>query len=186
MNVYLNDGAAEDGGHTRFYPPGVTPDEADARGAELADLAVAPRAGRAVLFRQPPEQDLLHDGERLRGGVKYLLRTDVMYRRRGASSEGSECAGASCPCERARAFGRAVEQLSPRARADCAGWAPTATVTAELEALEALVTGYNTKRPGVPRIASEVPPCLMAELDRLSRVEGLREWWTLDGIARQS
>ena len=40
-----------------------------------------PRAGRACVFRQPPDASYMHDGEELSGGVKYLLRTDVMYRR---------------------------------------------------------------------------------------------------------
>ena len=37
-------------------------------------------AGLALVFRQPPTARLLHDGQRVEEGVKYLLRTDIMYR----------------------------------------------------------------------------------------------------------
>ena len=47
--------------------------------------AVAPEAGHCLLFRQPPGYRLPHDGEEVKGGIKYLLRSDVMYRRVGAS-----------------------------------------------------------------------------------------------------
>ena len=76
VNCYLND--VIDGGATRFF---------DSRTDTEASYSVAPVAGRAVAFRQPPAVKLYHDGERLGSGVKYLLRTDVMYRRRGASQE---------------------------------------------------------------------------------------------------
>ncbi|KAK7235842.1 prolyl 4-hydroxylase alpha subunit [Aureococcus anophagefferens] len=75
VNIYLND--VVDGGRTRF--------EGGERGRErLVNLAVAPAAGRAVVFAQPSAgRYLYHDGEPLGSGRKYLLRTDVMYRRRG-------------------------------------------------------------------------------------------------------
>ena len=79
LNVYTNTVAAGDGGRTRFYPEGVGPSTAAQEA--LADVAVAPEAGLCCCFRQPPAAFLLHDGEELRGGVKYLLRSDVMYRR---------------------------------------------------------------------------------------------------------
>ncbi|KAH8076280.1 prolyl 4-hydroxylase alpha-subunit [Aureococcus anophagefferens] len=76
VNIYLND--VVDGGRTRF--------EGGERGRERpVRLAVAPAAGRAVVFAQPSAgRYLYHDGEPLGSGRKYLLRTDVMYRRRGA------------------------------------------------------------------------------------------------------
>ena len=70
VNVYLNGGF--EGGSTRFF--------ADSCGGRAEIFAVRPEAGKACVFRQPPEQAYQHDGERLRSGVKYLLRTDVMYR----------------------------------------------------------------------------------------------------------
>jgi prolyl 4-hydroxylase len=56
--VYLNEGFG--GGQTRFY-----------------DVAVTPKTGLALLF----QHFLLHEGSSVTSGVKYALRTDVMYRR---------------------------------------------------------------------------------------------------------
>ena len=79
VNIYLND--VVDGGRTRF--------EGGERGRDRpVRLAVEPRAGRAVVFAQPSAgRYLYHDGEPLGSGRKYLLRTDVMYRRRGGAAE---------------------------------------------------------------------------------------------------
>ena len=62
-----------EGGATRFYESSQAPEPA---------AAIEPEAGQCVVFRQPPHVSLNHDGERVRNGVKYLFRTDVMYRRR--------------------------------------------------------------------------------------------------------
>ncbi len=59
LMVYLNDGF--EGGTTRFLLEGVD---------------VAPRAGMALLFHH----HLLHEGAVVTAGVKYALRSDVMYR----------------------------------------------------------------------------------------------------------
>ena len=56
--VYLNDGFV--GGRTVFLDHGVE---------------VAPRAGLALLF----QHQLLHEGCEVEAGVKYVLRSDVMY-----------------------------------------------------------------------------------------------------------
>jgi predicted 2-oxoglutarate/Fe(II)-dependent dioxygenase YbiX len=45
------------------------------------DCAVAPKAGRALLFNH----HLLHEGARVHRGLKYALRSDLMYRRDGAA-----------------------------------------------------------------------------------------------------
>ena len=74
VNIYLNGGFS--GGATRFY------DGNGGRGSRAPIHSVQPTPGLACMFRQPPEQAYLHDGERLHTHVKYLLRTDVMYRRR--------------------------------------------------------------------------------------------------------
>ena len=62
---YLNDGY--EGGETEF--------EYVTEGT----LQITPRAGHALVFSHP----LLHRGAPVRGGTKYVLRTDVMYRRDG-------------------------------------------------------------------------------------------------------
>jgi hypothetical protein len=49
----------------------------------LLGLSLQPETGACLVFRQPPGACLLHDGEEVRAGIKYLLRTDVMYRRAG-------------------------------------------------------------------------------------------------------
>jgi predicted 2-oxoglutarate/Fe(II)-dependent dioxygenase YbiX len=59
--VYLN--AVEGGGATRF------PDH---------EVAFTPRPGAALLFNHM----LLHEGAPVTAGVKYAVRSDVMFRRR--------------------------------------------------------------------------------------------------------
>ncbi len=61
--VYLNDGY--EGGYTRFD----LPNSADA-------VVIEPKAGSALVFAHP----YLHEGQTVQSGVKYVLRTDVMYR----------------------------------------------------------------------------------------------------------
>jgi hypothetical protein len=66
--IYLNDDF--DGGATSFrYDYGGTSID----GA----LHVTPRRGMALLFHHP----ILHRGDPVAVGRKYVLRTDVMYRR---------------------------------------------------------------------------------------------------------
>ncbi|MBX7099271.1 MAG: 2OG-Fe(II) oxygenase [Myxococcaceae bacterium] len=64
--VYLNGGVS--GGETRFLDLGRD---------------VIPRAGRAVLFNHA----LIHEGREVKGGVKYAVRTDVMYRPLGRRAD---------------------------------------------------------------------------------------------------
>ncbi len=58
--VYLNDGF--EGGETIFPQEGRT---------------IVPRAGMALLF----QHRVLHEGAAVRSGVKYVLRSDLMYRK---------------------------------------------------------------------------------------------------------
>jgi hypothetical protein len=83
VNVYTNTVAVENGGKTRFFAEAEKyRQRARAHGDQHADLLLQPEAGLAALFLQSPHPEApLHDGETLLGGVKYLLRTDVMYRR---------------------------------------------------------------------------------------------------------
>lgn len=70
VNIYINDDF--EGGSTRFYET----DEFDG-----PTHCVKPVTGMALIFRQPPGQNHLHDGEQVKSGFKYLLRTDAMYGR---------------------------------------------------------------------------------------------------------
>ena len=60
------------GGRTRFYPGGRND-------SKVPDFQVQGETGSAVIFRQPPGQQYLHDGEQVTHGLKYLFRTDIMY-----------------------------------------------------------------------------------------------------------
>lgn len=68
VNIYLNDDFT--GGTTRFY-----------HDRDVLEATIVPKSGLCLLFRQPSTARLLHDGEEVSNGVKYLIRSDVMYRR---------------------------------------------------------------------------------------------------------
>ena len=59
--VYLNEGF--EGGETVFF---VEP-----------EVIIRPQAGTALLFQHP----IIHEGSEVRAGVKYVVRTDLMYAR---------------------------------------------------------------------------------------------------------
>ncbi len=63
--VYLNDDFT--GGTTNFLH---------------LEKRIEPRAGMALFF----QHRLLHEGSEVTDGVKYVLRSDVMYRARAAES----------------------------------------------------------------------------------------------------
>lgn len=69
--IYLNDGNQFLGGHTRFY--GLD-------GDKLAATSVVPMAGCSLIF---PHGDasagIVHEGEALTAGVKYIIRSDILY-----------------------------------------------------------------------------------------------------------
>lgn len=74
VNIYMN--GDFEGGTTRFYEAERAKDKKEPL------FVVTPARGRCCVFRQPPGARYLHDGEMLASGVKYLFRTDVMYRRK--------------------------------------------------------------------------------------------------------
>ncbi|KAG4432111.1 hypothetical protein IFR05_012410 [Cadophora sp. M221] len=80
LNIYLNTVSSSQKGATRFITEPKTRD--------LSDIVVLekiqPVLGSAALFRD----DVWHDGEELVDGVKYLLRTDVMYGRERRLGDG--------------------------------------------------------------------------------------------------
>lgn len=72
VNIYLNDLSQEQSGKTRFWshPKGMGKPVDHAGGT----------AGSVCLFKQANFSDTpWHDGQELKSGVKYLMRTDVIY-----------------------------------------------------------------------------------------------------------
>lgn len=65
VQLYLHDIPPANGGATTFFP---------GRGAEVCHQ---PEMGSVLLFTQ----DLIHEGSLVKAGLKYTLRTEVMYRR---------------------------------------------------------------------------------------------------------
>lgn len=68
MHTYLNDASTDEGlegGATRFWAPN-----------KKAWIDVEPKIGRVLVFQQ---RMLVHSGEPVTGGVKYTIRTDLMY-----------------------------------------------------------------------------------------------------------
>ena len=66
VNIYLNELEPGQNGRTRFF--------LERDGQPMC--AAGGVAGSAVVFKQ---QDALHDGQALASGLKYLMRTDVVY-----------------------------------------------------------------------------------------------------------
>jgi hypothetical protein len=71
VNIYLNTVPEALGGATRALG------SLDSAAAGKVLATIQPVLGTAAVFRDT----LWHDGEELTSGVKYLLRTDVMYER---------------------------------------------------------------------------------------------------------
>lgn len=70
MMMYLNNVPREMGGTTRFYKNDLE---------ETFDFEVSPVQGSLILLWQ---KGTLHDGAPLQGDTKYILRTEVMYRKK--------------------------------------------------------------------------------------------------------
>jgi hypothetical protein len=68
--VYLNDDFS--GGGTAYYTPSSTIGSLDAH-------TVQPRQGCVVLFPHGHAASLVHEGCFCERGVKYIIRTDVLY-----------------------------------------------------------------------------------------------------------
>src|SRR5262249_52766950 len=71
VNIYLN---STHGGPTRFLQRG-------GNGVSLHE--VQPKPGLALIFRHP----IYHDGAPLKSGLKYIVRSDIVYKRRPSDPE---------------------------------------------------------------------------------------------------
>lgn len=70
--VYLND--EFEGGCTRFYMPSKS-------GEQLDTFEVRPRQGCVLVFPHGSLEAALHEGGSVRSGSKYVIRTDVLYKK---------------------------------------------------------------------------------------------------------
>ena len=74
VNIYLNEHIKEfTGGRTIFY-------DYNESGGYGAIYDIKPKPGLALIFNHTT-QSYLHGGEKLESGVKYIMRTDIMYRK---------------------------------------------------------------------------------------------------------
>lgn len=85
LMIYLND--TYDGGETHFCHSHDMHFDAEHRiycaPVESVHTSWKPRKGDCILFDHP----LLHEGARVRNGEKYIMRTEVMYRKDATASE---------------------------------------------------------------------------------------------------
>lgn len=79
--IYLTDGEAFEGGDTLFYATGP-------RSASTMTVVarLRPRVGSLILF----DHGIWHAGDTVTQGVKYILRSDLLYQRRSSHSHRAE------------------------------------------------------------------------------------------------
>jgi hypothetical protein len=107
LNIYLATVPSSGGVATRFLSSG-----------QQVITKIQPELGQALMFRD----DVWHDGEELSDGVKYLLRTDVMYVRDEAFDFERLCKGMGDE-EKARKALRIAEGLEDVGRGnEAVGW----------------------------------------------------------------
>ncbi|MGK3760948.1 MAG: hypothetical protein ACI8RD_013266, partial [Bacillariaceae sp.] len=79
--IYLNDNF--DGGETKFYYPVSTTtstnNDNDNEKTSLVARGVIPKRGSVLVFPQGNTASLLHEGSAVTKGIKYVIRTDVLY-----------------------------------------------------------------------------------------------------------
>lgn len=73
VQIYLNDLNVEDGGETTIFK--------DSFNGIHQEYRVIPKIGRVLLF----EHEIEHEGSILQNGIKYCIRTDVMYKNEESS-----------------------------------------------------------------------------------------------------
>lgn len=80
VNIYLNDTFT--GGNTTFDFNNYDDPDADLDYQDSSKMyPVEPVTGLCLVFRQPDTKEYVHEGTEVKTGVKYLMRTDIMYRR---------------------------------------------------------------------------------------------------------
>ncbi|KAK2748151.1 hypothetical protein FQN57_001276 [Myotisia sp. PD_48] len=84
LHLYLNEASPTNplkGGATTFFSelPRYW-DQKDQAKRKVKEMNVVPRTGRVLVFQH---ESLVHSGEDVAGGVKYTMRTDIMYHAEG-------------------------------------------------------------------------------------------------------
>eukprot|EP01038_Epipyxis_sp_PR26KG_P016482 gene16482-22490_t len=74
VNLYMNE--EFEGGETIFHLSRGNNDKC----MKPYSYSIKPKTGLCLVFRQPPTQHYLHEGKLVTSGIKYLFRSDVMYR----------------------------------------------------------------------------------------------------------
>ena len=83
--IYLNDDVS--GGETKFYLPNLSQDESriDADGKRFFPIdivSVTPKKGSVICFHHGNHNlSPIHEGGAVANGAKYVVRTDVLYKR---------------------------------------------------------------------------------------------------------
>ncbi|KIK57933.1 hypothetical protein GYMLUDRAFT_61020 [Collybiopsis luxurians FD-317 M1] len=113
VNIYLKSVPPEDGGSTRVLSPSALED-----GTYPVLGQVHPVKGSAAVFRD----SLFHDGENLRRGVKYLLRTDIMFSREVPFDLDAACAGLESKAKGTLALEMAVRLEDGNNSAEAMQW----------------------------------------------------------------
>lgn len=78
--IYLNDGF--EGGATRFYRSSTGGSNETSGTDGMVAQGVQPKKGCVLVFPQGNTASLLHEGSAVTKGTKYVVRTDVLYRRK--------------------------------------------------------------------------------------------------------
>jgi len=78
--IYLNDGF--NGGATRFFRSSNEGGDASLSHGGMVAHGVQPKQGCVLVFPQGNTASLLHEGSAVTSGTKYVVRTDVLYRRK--------------------------------------------------------------------------------------------------------
>jgi hypothetical protein len=74
IQIYINEGF--EGGETTFYKGNTYTYARHINDPDGSPNPIVPKIGRVLVF----QHDILHEGTLLISGIKYTIRTDVMYK----------------------------------------------------------------------------------------------------------
>jgi hypothetical protein len=91
LHLYLNEAGPTNqlkGGATTFFSTfwhSWSDSDDDNNSGKVGKMNVEPKAGRVLVFQH---EGLIHSGQDVTGGVKYTMRTDIMYQAEADGKEG--------------------------------------------------------------------------------------------------